>query len=69
MTGDGSPKLNAKTGRQVMGRSVMVHRFNRRWARVKVPGCGWVRFRLSRNGKGSELPKAKTFRVTCRNGR
>ncbi|MER5398564.1 transposase [Streptomyces sp. NPDC002599] len=65
---DGSPKLNAKTGRQVMGRSVVVHRLNRRWARVKVPGCGWVRFRLSRKGKGSQLPKAKTFRVTCRNG-
>ncbi|WP_406838504.1 RNA-guided endonuclease InsQ/TnpB family protein [Streptomyces sp. AHU1] len=66
---DGSPKLNTKTGKQVMGRSVVVHKLNRRWARVKVPGCGWVRFRLSRKGKGSELPKAKTFRVTCRNGR
>ncbi|MFI0967999.1 RNA-guided endonuclease InsQ/TnpB family protein [Streptomyces sp. NPDC021080] len=65
---DGLPKLNAR-GRQVMGRSVVVHRLNRRWARVKVPGCGWVRFRLSRNGKGSRLPKAKTFRVTLRNGR
>ncbi|MFF3415981.1 RNA-guided endonuclease InsQ/TnpB family protein [Streptomyces sp. NPDC002698] len=62
---DGSPKLNAKTGRQVMGRSVVVHRLNRRWARVKVPGCGWVRFRLTR----PVLPAAKTFRVTCRNGR
>jgi transposase len=66
---DGSPKLNAKTGKQVMGRSVVVQKLNRRWARVKVPGCGWVRFRLSRKGKGSELPKAKTFRVTYRNGR
>jgi putative transposase len=65
---DGSPKLNAKTGKQVMGRSVVVRKLNRRWARVKVPGCGWVRFRLSRKGKGSELPKAKTFRVTFRNG-
>ncbi|WP_392963679.1 RNA-guided endonuclease InsQ/TnpB family protein [Streptomyces sp. LN245] len=64
---DGSPKLNAR-GKQVMGRSVVVHKLNRRWARVKVPGCGWVRFRLSRNGRGSQLPKAKTFRVTCRNG-
>ncbi|MFE6620286.1 RNA-guided endonuclease InsQ/TnpB family protein [Streptomyces sp. NPDC057740] len=27
-------------------------------------GCGWVRFRLTR----SELPDAKTFRVTFRNG-
>ncbi|WP_436847461.1 RNA-guided endonuclease InsQ/TnpB family protein [Streptomyces aureus] len=65
---DGSPKLNVKTGKQVMGRSVVVRKLNRRWARVKVPGCGWVRFRLSRKGRGSELPKAKTFRVTFRNG-
>ncbi|MET8220021.1 RNA-guided endonuclease InsQ/TnpB family protein [Streptomyces hirsutus] len=59
---DGSPKLNALGG-QVMGRSVVVRRLNRRWARVKVPGCGWVRFRLTRTG----LPVAKTFRVTFRN--
>ncbi|MEU2595993.1 transposase [Streptomyces hirsutus] len=59
---DGSPKLNAE-GRQVMGRSVVVRRLNRRWAGVKVPGCGWVRFRLTR----CELPVAKTFRVTFRN--
>ncbi|WP_149828700.1 RNA-guided endonuclease InsQ/TnpB family protein [Streptomyces tailanensis] len=67
---DGSPKLNAKTGKQVMGRSVVVHRLNRRWAQVKVPGCGWVRFRLSAKGKGKgvKLPDAKTFRVTFRNG-
>ncbi|MFE2537876.1 RNA-guided endonuclease InsQ/TnpB family protein [Streptomyces sp. NPDC059371] len=51
-----------------MGRSVVVQKLNRSWARVKVPGCGWVRFRLSRKGKGSEPPKAKTFRVTFRNG-
>ncbi|KAB1986337.1 RNA-guided endonuclease InsQ/TnpB family protein [Streptomyces triticiradicis] len=62
---DGSPKLNAKTGKQVMGRSVVVQKLNRRWARVKVPGCGRVRFRLSR----PEPPRAKTFRVTFRNGR
>ncbi|MFD3588830.1 RNA-guided endonuclease InsQ/TnpB family protein [Streptomyces sp. NPDC058683] len=60
---DGSAKLNAR-GRQVMGRSVVVQRLNRRWARVKVPGCGWVRFRLTR----AELPAAKTFRVTFRTG-
>ncbi|MFF2144016.1 RNA-guided endonuclease InsQ/TnpB family protein [Kitasatospora sp. NPDC058190] len=62
---DGSAKLNAKTGRQVMGRSVVVQKLNRRWAQVKVPGCGWVRFRNCRPG----LPDAKTFRVTFRNGR
>ncbi|MFG2782827.1 RNA-guided endonuclease InsQ/TnpB family protein [Streptomyces prunicolor] len=60
---DGSPKLNARTGKQVMGRSVVVQKLNRRWAQVKVPGCGWVRFRLTRTG----LPDAKTFRVTFRN--
>ena len=65
---DGSPKLNAKTGKQVMGRSVVVQKLNRRWAQVKVPGCGWVRFRLSAKGKGAKLPDAKTFRVTFRNG-
>ncbi|MGX1673197.1 RNA-guided endonuclease InsQ/TnpB family protein [Streptomyces sp. NPDC055400] len=65
---DGSPKLNTKTGKQVMGRSVVVQKLNRRWAQVKVPGCGWVRFRLSVKGKGTQLPKAKTFRITFRNG-
>ncbi|MFG2468648.1 RNA-guided endonuclease InsQ/TnpB family protein [Streptomyces canus] len=65
---DGSAKLNHKTGKQVMGRSVVVHQLNRRWAQVKVPGCGWVRFRLSAKGKGAQLPAAKTFRVTDRNG-
>ncbi|MFF0097103.1 RNA-guided endonuclease InsQ/TnpB family protein [Streptomyces canus] len=65
---DGSAKLNHKTGKQILGRSVVVHRLNRRWAQVKVPGCGWVRFRLSVKGKGAQLPAAKTFRVTYRNG-
>ncbi|MEU9914955.1 transposase [Streptomyces sp. NPDC051001] len=60
---DGSPKVNAK-GKQVMGRLVVVQKLNRRWAQVKVPGCGWVRFRLTR----AELPTAKTFRVTFRHG-
>ncbi|MET7513183.1 transposase [Streptomyces sp. NPDC005480] len=63
---NGFPRLNAK-GKQVMGRSVVVQKLNRRWAQVKVPGCGWVRFRLSAQGKGSVLPRAKTFRVTFRN--
>ncbi|MFF8397341.1 RNA-guided endonuclease InsQ/TnpB family protein [Streptomyces sp. NPDC016172] len=61
---DGSPKLNPKTGKQVMSRSVMVQKLNRRWAQVKVPGCGWVRFRLTR----AEPPRAKTLRITFRNG-
>ncbi|MEU1161420.1 transposase [Streptomyces sp. NPDC005921] len=65
---DGQPKLNPKTGKQVLGRSAVVQKLNRRWAQVKVPGCGWVRFRLSAKGKGGRLPAAKTFRVTFRNG-
>ncbi|MBE1596860.1 MULTISPECIES: RNA-guided endonuclease InsQ/TnpB family protein [Streptomyces] len=65
---DGTVKLNAKTGRQVLGRSVVVQKLNRRWAQVKMPGCGWVRFRLSAKGKGARLPSAKTFRVTLKNG-
>ncbi|MGW1779902.1 RNA-guided endonuclease InsQ/TnpB family protein [Streptomyces sp. NPDC002143] len=65
---DGSAKPNERTGRQVMGRSVVVRKLNRRWAQVKVPSCGWVRFRLSARGKGARLPGAKTFRVTFRNG-
>ncbi|MFD7278606.1 RNA-guided endonuclease InsQ/TnpB family protein [Streptomyces sp. NPDC059862] len=60
---DGAPKLNQKTGKQVMGRSAVVQKLNRKWAQVKVPGCGWVRFRLTR----PELPAAKTFRVIYRN--
>ena len=60
---DGSPKINPKTRKQVMGRAVIVQKLNRRWAQVKVPGCGWVRFRLTR-----DLPSAKSFRVTFKNG-
>jgi putative transposase len=61
---DGTAKINANTSKQVMCRSVVVQKLNRRWAQVKVPGCGWVRFRFSR----SALPEAKTFRVTLKNG-
>ncbi|UXY29365.1 helix-turn-helix domain-containing protein [Streptomyces sp. HUAS TT20] len=61
---DRTPMLNPKTGKQVMGRSVVVQKLNRRRAHVKVHGRGWVRFRLTR----PELPAAKTFRVTFRSG-
>jgi len=61
---DGSPKLNPKTGKQVLARSVVVRKLNRRWAQVKVPGCGWVRFRLTH----PKPPAAKSFRITFRNG-
>ncbi|MEV6978986.1 transposase [Kitasatospora sp. NPDC093806] len=60
---DGSAKINPKTRKQVLGRSVIVQKLNRRWAQVKVPGCGWVRFRNTR----TSLPDAKTFRVTFKN--
>lgn len=61
---DGSPLINPKTGKQVLHRSVTVQKLNRRWAQVRLPGCGWVRFRFTR----TELPRAKSFRVTFRNG-
>jgi putative transposase len=41
-----------------------VRKLNRRWAQVKVPKVGWVKFRLSR----PVLPVAKSYRVTFRNG-
>lgn len=41
-----------------------VQKLNKHWAQVKVPKIGWVRFRLTR----PELPKAKSYRVTFRNG-
>ncbi|TDC84407.1 transposase [Actinomadura sp. 7K507] len=65
---DGSPRVNVKTGKQVMGRKATVQKLNKRWAQVRVPGCGWVRFRLSAKGKGAALPDAKTFRITFKNG-
>jgi putative transposase len=36
-----------------------VRRLNRRWAQVRIPKLGWVRFRLSR-----PVPDAKSYRVT-----
>lgn len=41
-----------------------LRKLNRRWAQVKVPKVGWVKFRLSRPG----LPRAQSYRVTFRNG-
>jgi putative transposase len=41
-----------------------VERLNRKWAWVKVPKVGWVRFRLTR----PDLPVAKSYRVTFING-
>ncbi|NYJ33358.1 RNA-guided endonuclease InsQ/TnpB family protein [Nocardiopsis aegyptia] len=60
----GEPVLNAK-GRQVHARQVLVQKLNKKWAQVKVPGCGWVKFRNTRPG----LPDAKSFRVTYRAGK
>ncbi|WP_236700548.1 RNA-guided endonuclease InsQ/TnpB family protein [Allosalinactinospora lopnorensis] len=62
-TPDGEPVLNA-TGKQVHHRRVVVQKLNTKWAQVKVPGCGWVRFRNTRRG----LPDAKSYRVTYRHG-
>ncbi|WP_160167390.1 RNA-guided endonuclease InsQ/TnpB family protein [Nocardiopsis valliformis] len=62
-TATGEPVLNAK-GKQVMHRKALVQKLNRKWGQVKVPGCGWVKFRLTRR----ELPDAKSFRVTFRDG-
>lgn len=59
---DGTALVNAQ-GKQVMQRQVTVQRLNKRWAQVKIPGCDWVRFRLT-----MPLLDAKTFRVTLRNG-
>jgi transposase len=61
--GDENAQLNAR-GKLVVSRAATVQKLNRRWAQVKVPGCGWVRFRLSR----AEVPQVKSFRVTFRNG-
>lgn len=61
---DGTPRLNPKTGKQVMNRRVAVQKLNRKWARVRVPGLGWVKFRLTRPG----LPRAGSYRVTFRHG-
>lgn len=58
----GAAIVNAQ-GKQVMQRQVTVQKLNKRWAQVKIPSCGWVRFRLT-----VPLPDAKTFRVTLRNG-
>jgi transposase len=41
-----------------------VERLNGKWARVKVPKVGWVKFRHTR----PELPAAKSYRVTFVNG-
>ncbi|WP_026128098.1 RNA-guided endonuclease InsQ/TnpB family protein [Nocardiopsis lucentensis] len=62
-TADGEPLLNAK-GKQVMHRKVLVHKLNKKWAQVKIPGCGWVKFRNTHQG----LPDAKSYRVTYRHG-
>lgn len=56
---DGTPLLNGK-GKPVMSRRVVVQKLNRRGAQVKVPGCGWVRFRLSRT-----LSSASTGASLC----
>ncbi len=59
---DGMPVLNRK-GKQVMNRQVSVQKLNRKWAQVKLPGAGWVTFRLTVR----HLPGAKSCRVVWKN--
>jgi transposase len=41
------------------GHGIRVEQINKRWSRVWVPRCGWVKFRRTR-----AVPDAKSFRVT-----
>lgn len=53
-------KAGRHEGFQIVGpQASRVEILSRRWAQVKVPKVGWVRFRLSRN-----LPGTKSYRVT-----
>lgn len=60
---DGTPELN-RTGKQVQHRHVGAQKLNKKWAQVKIPGAGWVKFRLTVR----TLPDASTCRVTWKNG-
>lgn len=60
---DGTPELNRK-GTQVRNRLVAVQKLNRRWGQVKLPGAGWVRFRVTVR----HVPQASSCRVVWKNG-
>jgi putative transposase len=47
----GPPRFKKRRNRLVVpfpGQAIKVHALNRRWAQVRLPKAGWVRFRLSR---------------------
>jgi transposase len=53
-------KAGRRDGFRIVGsQATRVERLSRKWARVRVPKVGWIRFRLSR-----PLPKAKSYRIT-----
>ncbi|MDX3004194.1 transposase [Kribbella solani] len=54
-------KAGRHEGFRIVGpQAARVTKLNRKWAQVRVPKVGWVRFRLSR-----PLPEAKSYRITC----
>ncbi|MEV8375715.1 transposase [Kribbella sp. NPDC056861] len=54
-------KAGRREGFRIVGpQASRIVDLNRKWAAVKVPKIGWVRFRLSR-----AVPEAKSYRVTC----
>lgn len=57
---DGTPELHPHSGKQVHTRQAAVRKLNRRFAQVKIPGAGWVKFRNTYK----TLPQASSFRVT-----
>ncbi|MGW5193544.1 RNA-guided endonuclease InsQ/TnpB family protein [Kribbella sp. NPDC004138] len=53
-------KTGQHEGFRIVGsQASRIGELNRKWARVRVPKVGWVRFRLSRR-----VPEAKSYRVT-----
>ncbi|TDO33909.1 transposase [Kribbella sp. VKM Ac-2527] len=54
-------KAGLHEGFRIVGaQTSRVVKLNRKWAAVKLPKIGWVRFRLSR-----AVPDAKSYRITC----
>lgn len=52
----GPPTFKKRRNRLVVpfpGQAIKVHTLNRRWAQVRLPKAGWVRFRLSRPLSGT----------------
>lgn len=52
----GFPKFKRKSGSSgfsYSGRDCSIERINKRWARIKLPKMGWIRFRITRDIIGS----------------